>query len=112
MSSMNIVSKIEASNKQRVRVIVGVTLLVSVLLVMCVIFLQLLLKNERLEIEGHITEVAKQSAIAANILINGDFQTLNLYAHILEQEPKYLDKAHVKNGLITVGMIMKLLCLT
>ncbi len=101
MSSMNIVSKIEASNKQRVKVIAGVVLLVSALLVMCVIFLQLLLKNERLEIEGHITEVAKQSAIAANILINGDFQTLNLYAHILENEPKYLDKSYVRKGLTT-----------
>ena len=97
--ALNLVSRIEAGKKQRTRVVIWVAAVVLFLIVTSIIFIQLLLKNEQLEIEGHITEVAKQSAAAANVLINGDFQTLNLYAHILEKEPKYLDKSLVKQGL-------------
>ena len=85
--ALNLVSRIEAGKKQRTRVVIWVAAVVLFLIVTSIIFIQLLLKNEQLEIEGHITEVAKQSAAAANVLINGDFQTLNLYAHILEKEP-------------------------
>ena len=94
--SLNIISKIEASKQQRIRVVIGVTAAVLILVTLCVLFFQLLLRKERLEIEGHIKEVAKQSAVATDILINGDFQTLNLFAHILEQEPKYINRANVK----------------
>ena len=97
--SLNIVSKIEAGRKQRVRVIIAVTAAVLILVTLCVLFLQLLLRKERFEIESHIKEVAKQGAVAPDILINGDFQTLNLFAHILEQEPKYLRKDNAKKVL-------------
>ncbi len=100
--SLNIVSKIEAGKKQRLRVIIGVIATVCVLALLCVLFIQLLLTKERIEIENHITEVAKQSAVAIDILINGDFETLGLYARILGNEPKYLDKNNVRNGLKTV----------
>jgi len=99
--SLNLVSKIEAGKKQRIRVVIGVTAVVLVLVALCTLFIQLLLRKERLEIEGHIMEVAKQSAVATDLLINGDFQTLGLYAHILEQEPKYLSRGYVKQGLKT-----------
>ncbi|MBR2525354.1 diguanylate cyclase, partial [bacterium] len=93
---MNLVSKIEESKKKRSLVVIAVTAVVIVLVVLCVLFIQLLMKKERLEIEGHIMEVAKQSAVATDILINGDFQTLNLFAHVLEQEPKYIDRQNVR----------------
>lgn len=99
--SLNLISKIEAGKKQRARVVIGVTAAVILLAVLCVLFIQLLFAKERIEIENHITEVAKQSAVGVDLLINGDFQTLNLYAHILENEPKYLDKSLVKKGLQT-----------
>ncbi len=94
--SLNIASKLEAGKKQRIRVVIAVTAVVLVLVTLCVLLIQLLLKKERLEIEGHVMEVAKQSAVATDILINGDFQTLNLFAHIFEQEPKYLNRNSVK----------------
>ncbi len=99
--SLNLVSKIEAGKKQRARVVIGVTAAVLILVFLCILFIQLLFTKERIEIENHITEVAKQSAVAVDLLINGDFQTLNLYAHILEKEPKYLDNSLVKQGLQT-----------
>ena len=97
--SSNIVTKLEEGKRQRIRVVVGVTAVVVILVVLSVLFIQFLLRNERIEIEGHIKEVAKQSAVAAGNLINGDFQTLNVYAHFLEKEPKYLNKNYVKTGL-------------
>ena len=97
----NIVSKIEAGKKQRLRVIVGVSALVLVLVTLSILFIQFLLRNERIEIEGHIKEVAKQSSVSAENLIYGDFQTLNVYAHFLEKEPKYLSKSYAKTGLKT-----------
>ncbi len=99
--SSNIVTKIEAGKKQRLRVIVGVTAIVLILVALSVLFIQFLLRNERVEIEGHIKEVAKQSAVSAENLIYGDFQTLNVYAHFLEKEPKYLSKSYAKTGLKT-----------
>lgn len=99
--SSNIVSKIEAGKKQRLRVIVGVSALVLVLVTLSILFIQFLLRNERIEIEGHIKEVAKQSSVSAENLIYGDFQTLNVYAHFLEKEPKYLSKSYAKTGLKT-----------
>lgn len=99
--SSNIVSKIEAGKKQRLRVIVGVSALVLILVTLSILFIQFLLKNERIEIEGHIKEVAKQSSVSAENLIYGDFQTLNVYAHFLEKEPKYLSKSYAKTGLKT-----------
>lgn len=97
----NIISKLEAGKRQRTQVIVGVSAVVIVLLTLSVLFIQFLLRNERIEIERHIKEVAKQSAVSAENLIKGDFQTLNVYAHFLEKEPKYLSKAYVKTGLQT-----------
>ncbi len=99
--SLNIVSKIEAGKKQRARVVFGVIVTVCVLVTLCVLFIQLLLTKERIEIENHITEVAKQSAVAVDLLINGDFQTLDLYAQILGKEPKLLNKSDVKSSLQT-----------
>jgi len=99
--SLNLVSRIEAGKKQRVRVVIGVAATVIVLIALCVLFIHLLLTKERREIESHILEVAKQSAVATDILINGDFQTLSLYAHVLEKEPKYLDRSYVRSGLQT-----------
>lgn len=99
--SLNLVSKIEAGKKQRIRVVITVSTIVCVLILLCFLFIQILLKRERIEIENHITEVAKQSAVAIDILINGDFQTLDVYAHILEKDSKYLQRAHVREGLKT-----------
>ena len=99
--SPNIATKLEAGKKQRVRIAIFVTALVLVLLTLSILFIQFLLKQERVEIEGHLKEVAKQSAVAAGNLINGDFQTLNVYAHFLEKEPKYLGKNYIKAGLQT-----------
>ena len=76
--SVYLVSKLEAEKKKRAQVVLGVSLLVVAIFSISVIFFQLLLRNERIEIESHITEVAKQSAQAANIMIAGDFQTLAL----------------------------------
>lgn len=99
--SSSIISKIEAGKKQRVRIVVAVSALVVVLITLSILFIQFLLKNERVEIEGHIKEVGKQSAVAAGNLIKGDFQTLKVYAHFLEKEPKYMNKSHIKTGLKT-----------
>ena len=99
--SLNIVSRIEEGKKQRIRVVIGVIATVCVLALLCILFIQLLLTKERIEIENHITEVAKQSAVAVDLLINGDFQTLDLYAQLLGKEPKLLNKSDVKNSLQT-----------
>ena len=93
--SVYLVSKLEAEKKKRTQVALGVSLLVVAIFSISIIFFQLLLRNERIEIESHITEVAKQSAQAANIMIAGDFQTLALYAHLLEKNPKALDRKNV-----------------
>ena len=93
--SVYLVSKLEAEKKKRAQVVLGVSLLVVAIFSISVIFFQLLLRNERIEIESHITEVAKQSAQAANIMIAGDFQTLALYAHLLEKNPQSIDKSNV-----------------
>lgn len=99
--STYIISKLEAEKEKRARVVAIVAFIVVVLLALSFLFFQLLLRNERIEIEGHIKEVAKQSAIAAKILIEGDFQTLTLYSHILEKEAKYLKKETVDYGIKT-----------
>ena len=97
--SAYLVSKLEADKKKRVRVVWGVSFTVIALIAFSIILFQLLLQNEKIEIASHITEVAKQSAVSANELLRGDFQSLNLFAHLLESEPQYLDKKHIDGRL-------------
>ncbi|MBQ3311617.1 EAL domain-containing protein [bacterium] len=99
MSTSNVVVKLEKSRKQRMYIFFAFTSIVLALVLLGVLLIQLLLKNERYEIENHITQVAKQSAIAVNVLINGDFQTLNLYAQLIEQNPSLLTDNYAKQNL-------------
>ncbi|MGN0017608.1 MAG: EAL domain-containing protein [Candidatus Gastranaerophilaceae bacterium] len=99
MVASNLIFKLEESKRRRKYIVAAFTAVVLVLVLLSILFIQLLLKNERYEIESHITQVAKQSAISANVLINGDFQTLNLYAQLLENNPELLLNKDAKLGL-------------
>ena len=99
MPVSNVIVKLEKSKKQRIVVFVTFTSIIVFLVLLGVLLIHLILQNERYEIENHITQVAKQSAIAVNVLINGDFQTLNLYAQIIEKNPSLLTDNNIKQNL-------------